>query len=522
MEFPPRRFSRPQQSAALPSLRQRDEPVDSRQLYCNHRRVFSQVPRWQTYRRGIKLTHPPLEADPMFSLVLLFFYADSPPGGDDWRYDMVCRKDGSTLIGLVLQHDKTLVRIKCIRRKPGTPTLLYTDTLPRGDVAELRLLDESERAKLEQRLETLKRERERLNALTRSLGPRDKSAALPTDLLELQKTAWPGDEKLDALRYRSTHFELIAASRPELVQLAALHLEQIYAAFGRWMPPRLEAESPTSILLTRSLADYQAIAKARGLNLFNPAFYDPDRNQVVCGSDLDRLGDERDKVRDHHSTLRAGIRERRGEFIKMYRGKPPAGLLTPLADAESRILRSEERNEQVLGRVRERLFQRLYHEAFHAYLSTFVYPGKEGVLPLWLDEGLAQIFETAIVEVGELRVGHADPERLAAVREAIRRGMLPSVAELLRSGPKEFQVAHSSQQVAADRYYLAAWAVTHYLMFERRLLGTPALDGYVKRLGRDEGSQTAFRELVGQPLPVFETALQTYMMKLRPDGSVGK
>ena len=25
------------------------------------------------------------------------------------------------------------------------------------------------------------------------------------------------------------------------------------------------------------------------INLFNPAFYDPDRNQVVCGCDLDRL-----------------------------------------------------------------------------------------------------------------------------------------------------------------------------------------------------------------------------------------
>ncbi|MGL4550992.1 MAG: DUF1570 domain-containing protein [Gemmataceae bacterium] len=457
----------------------------------------------------------------MLPLVLLLI-ADGPPGADDWKYDVVRRKGGGTLVGLVLEHNKSVVRIKCIRRKPGSPTLLYTDTLARDEVSELELLDDADRKALEQRLETLKRERELLSALTRSLDPRDKPAAVATDFLELKKAPWPGDEKLDALRYRSAHFELIAATRPELVQLAALHLEQVYAAFARMMPPRVESESPTTVLLTRSLAEYQAVARGRGLNLFNPAFYDPDRNQVVCGSDLDRLGDERDKVRAHHAGLRAGIRERRGELLKIYRGKTPAGLLAPLTDAEARIARSEERNDQVIGRVRERLFQRLYHEAFHAYLGTFVYPGKENAVPVWLNEGLAQIFEAAIVEVGELRVGHADPERLAAAREALAKGTLPSVADLLRSGPKEFQVAHAAEQLTADRHYLAAWALAHYLTFDRRLLGTKALDGYVKALGREAGPAEAFRDLVGEPLPKFEEAFQAYLRKLRPDGSTGK
>ena len=43
-------------------------------------------------------------------------------------------------------------------------------------------------------------------------------------------------------------------------------------------------------------------------------------------------------------------------------------------------------------------------------------------MPRWLNEGLAQIFETAIIEAGELRVGHADAERLARVKEEIRVG----------------------------------------------------------------------------------------------------
>ena len=208
----------------------------------------------------------------------------------------------------------------------------------------------------------------------------------------------------------------MANSRRELVELAAIHLEQVYAAYARCLPPRTANAATTTILLTRSLGEYQAIAKSRGLNLFNPAFYDPARNQVVCGSDLERLCDELQEVRKHHERLRAQMKESKAELMKVYRGKPPAVLLDPMTAAEKRIGDWEKKNDETFASVRQRLFTRLYHEAFHAYLGTFVYPAKGGSLPIWFNEGLAQIFETAIVEVGELRVGHADPNRLKAVR----------------------------------------------------------------------------------------------------------
>ncbi len=94
----------------------------------------------------------------------------------------------------------------------------------------------------------------------------------------------------------------------------------------------------------------------------------------------------------------------------------------------------------------------------------------------------------------------------------------------MRSGPKEFQVAHASEQLTADRHYLAAWALTHYLTFNRRLLGTKALDAYVKALGGEAGAAEAldaFRGLVGEPLPKFEKTFRAYLGKLRPDGTTG-
>src|SRR5262249_41970970 len=173
-------------------------------------------------------------------------------------------------------------------------------------------------------------------------------------------------------------------------------------------------------------------------------------------------------------------------------------------------------------RVRERLFRRLYHESFHAYLVTFVYPAKEGTLPHWLNEGLAQIFETAIVEVGELRVGHADAERLGAVRTAIKDGKLLPLTDLLKSAPRDFLVAHAKDQQASDRHYLASWALAFHLAFEKRLLGTKKLDDYVAALKREVDPVTAFGELVGKPADKFEAEHLQYLTKLKHDGTTGK
>jgi hypothetical protein len=443
------------------------------------------------------------------------------PGGDDWKYEVVYRKKGAPFRGLIVDEAATHLCIKCISRKPGSPTLVFTEYLPRQEIDRIERLPPEDREQLRHRLDGLKREREMLAAQLRLLEPGARPQA-QVEILELRPARWVVDPKVPALAYSSTHFRLVSNARPELVQLAAIHLEQIYAAYTRFLPPRSRSASPTTILLTQSQADYQALARAHGQNLLNPAFYHPTRNEIVCGSDLERLADDLERARRHHAKLRAELKERKADLVKAYRGKVPPEVLGPIVDVEKRIKGAEERNDETFRQARLRLFQRLYHEAFHAYLANYVYPKAEGPAPVWLNEGLAQIFETAIVEVGELRVGHADRERLEVLRRTLGKDGLLPLADLLRSSSEQFRVAHVIDRQVSDRYYLASWALSFYLTFERKLLGTQELDDYVHALHRGADPLAAFSHLVGQPLPEFEKELLQYLLHLRPNGTTAR
>src|SRR5262249_34471954 len=156
-------------------------------------------------------------------------------------------------------------------------------------------------------------------------------------------------------------------------------------------------------------------------------------------------------------------------------------------------------------------------------LGNFVYPPKEARVPYWLNEGLAQIFETALVEANELRVGHVDKVRLPKVQALASRGELVPVADLLKAGPKQFHVNHPNSPRLADRYYLTSWALAFYLLVKQQALAAPKkLDQYVQSLKGGTDPLKAFQELVGKPVPAFQIAFRDYLLRLRPDGTLAR
>jgi hypothetical protein len=446
--------------------------------------------------------------------------ADSPPGGDEWKYDIVYRTKGEPYRGLVRDHKGGWLRITCIVRRPGRPTIVYPVALADAEIDRVDLLPDDEREALRRRLDALREEHKVLDERLKGVPPGGKAGPRGADRLDLPEVAWVGPGGGKALAYTSSYFRLVSNAGPEVVEPAVLRLERIYAAYVRCLPPRARG-ALTTILLPRSLDDYRALVRGSGHNLLNPAFYDADKNQIVCECDWQRMAEDLESARRHHAKLLADLDAREADLRKAYKGDIPAELKKSLAAARTKVKETEERNREVFARRHDRLFRRLYHEAFHAYLANFVYPPTDGELPRWLNEGLAQIFETAIVEVGELRVGHVDQERFQAVRRALAKNSLLPLADLLRSGPRQFVVAHDGDQQISDRYYLTSWALAHYLTFDRKLLGTRALDDYVHDLKRGGDPLAAFVRLTGRPLAPFEKGFRDYLGHLRPDGTVG-
>jgi hypothetical protein len=441
------------------------------------------------------------------ALLLAGLACAAEPAGSasGWKFDLIRLRSGAVFRGLILEETPLAVRFQDIRQRPGKPTVpLFATTFTRAEIAAIERLTDAER--------------EQLRAKLRELDPTGQAEKHRMERLELEPMDWGGKPGA-GWRYRSDRFVLESDAPEEVVRRAAVRLEQIDAAYARYLPPRGAGGPPTTIVLFQSRAEYEARLRADGRQFVNLAFYDPAARRILCASDLEQLGQDLGRVRQQHHHLRCELDKQEAALKKLYRGKELTRLLQPISTTRQRIEVADRQNEGVFDQATQRLFAVLYHEAFHAYLAGFVYPPPRPEPPRWLNEGLAQIFETAVVEAGELRVGHADRDRLARAQAAARKGGLVRLARLLRSGPRDFLAAHAADRAAADASYLTSWALAFHLAFERRLLGSRALDDYLAALARGDDPEGAFAALVGQPLPAFEAAFLQYLLRLQPDGT---
>jgi hypothetical protein len=461
---------------------------------------------------------------PLILLAAAVPLAAQMPLSGVWKLEKVHLKDGKVFHGLIAEETATEVRFYDVRQNPGRPTVVVPTTFALREIGQLEKLDPAEHKRLAQRL--------------RDLDPTGKVEDLRVKSLELKPALWGEDEdKKDGLSYTSEHFLLISNARDEIVRRAAVRLEQIYAAYTHYLPPRRRIVRPmgdmppqhrkqTVILLVQSQADYRRLLRSQGRDILNPAFYDAERNEVVCASELQQLGDKLDTIHQEHERQLARIGRQEAEAKRLPAGEVRDRISRQLDAARQEIAEVNTRNETLFREATQQLFQTLYHEAFHAYLANYVWPPGEVPVPRWLNEGLAQVFETAIVESGELRVGHAEEERLARAKKALAAtrpadGLVP-LADLLKARPQDFLVAHASSRQVANRHYLTSWALVYYLLFERRLIGPEVLDKYLKALSPDKNAVEAFERLTGQPLAQFEKEFHAYLERLQPDGSTAK
>jgi hypothetical protein len=453
----------------------------------------------------------PLRALAALALACLPAVAGTPTNSD-WKFDVLKLKNGVVHRGLLLEEGPAGVRFQVIVRKPGRPTVWVTFAFKKDDVAHLEKLTMDERAALKARLD--------------EIDPSPEAEARRADRIDLKTVEWNG-KKYAGLRYDSDYFTLLSDAPEEVVRRAAYRLENVYAAYARFLPARYPGGTPTVIQVYQSLEGYQK-AVPGGDAIQNPAFYDPAANRVVCGTDLKKLGDDLDGSRAATRKALDELAEQEAKIVRLY-GKSPElpRHLQPIKTQRAEYERMAKVNEGRFETATRQLFQTLYHEAFHAYVGNFVYPkaGKDhpdcpGELPRWLNEGMAQVFETAVFEAGELRIGHADRIRLEKAQDGLAKKEFPPITDVLTAKRDVFVVNHAGQRPTADRMYVATWAAASYLMFDRRVLGTAGLDDFVRACHKGEDPVKAFEALVGQPVGEFEPAFHGWLRRLLPNGAL--
>lgn len=439
----------------------------------------------------------------------------------DWKLDELIAANGAKYQGIILEETPNGVRFRVVRRPPGRATVTLTTCFQAKEVDRIVRISDAER--------------EIVRAKLAELDPTGAGERKRMEELDLTTTQWL-DVPNGAKRYDAERFILVSSASEEITRRAAVRLEQIFTAYERFLQPLVQPrlDRPLTIFLAPDKSEYMRLLSGIQGPVLNPAIFDSASNRIICGTDLRRLGQDLSAARVHNVQQLAALDKYESDIRQIYKDKDSRlerdRYLATVSEQRKKIHAVEVANESKFNESTAQLFALLYHETFHAYVSNYVYPPRSmdevragkgtGELPRWLNEGLAQIFESAILDAGELRVGHVDRERFNRIKELRKTvGLLP-VGELIRAGSDAFVTTHTIQKTSIHRNYLTSWAIAFHLVFEKKLLGTKELDQYLIRLNSGEPTDTAFAKLVGKDIESYDRELNDFIDRLRPDGSL--
>lgn len=452
--------------------------------------VLPEVPRDQTpteYRRSVTRRVAFQQAEPTKPV-----------------FDQLVLTHGATVEGLLLSETPQELRFQFLMRRPGVRSLIFETTYDRSEVSRIIKAPEPGRTAARQLIEGLETSKKREEASIASLT--------------LSQVPWINGEG-KAVRYQGPYFELISTAPEELVRLICVRLNAMFGAYVSTLGKREQPTKPVRIILFPSMAEYRSYQERRGIPLLNPAIYDARTMEIVVGCDLPLRTKELQTLKSKHASDLKELLDQKKKIARHYGGQMPALLAKQLQQLQQQLQSIDAENEGAFAKLQASFFAILYHEAFHAYLDQWVYPTERYQVPRWLNEGLAQLFENAFVEIDELRIGRIDEKRLAAIQDEVRQGRFMTIRELIQSPTQQFMVRHGSDSFEASRHYQASWALAHFLALELKLLTSPAMVKYVT-LPVESDEIKRFEQLVGMPLAECEDKWKAYLLRLRTDGTL--
>src|ERR1044072_8540569 len=145
-----------------------------------------------------------------------------------------------------------------------------------------------------------------------------------------------------------------------------------------------------------------------------------------------------------------------------------------------------------------------YATAFHEYVHLHVKDNVPGA-PLWLNEGLAELYEALEFSGNDAIIGMPDHNYLYL----LRRGEMLPLKTLLSIGPDS---PHYNERDKAGIFYGESWALVHYLMFGDRAR-QDQFKKFLQRVGNGDDVGKAIESAYGITLDVLEEELRAYIRR---------
>jgi hypothetical protein len=167
------------------------------------------------------------------------------------------------------------------------------------------------------------------------------------------------------------------------------------------------------------------------------------------------------------------------------------------------------------GQGRDGLRRTLQHEAFHQFAYSVIGPN----MPVWLNEGIAQVFEEGIYTGRQFLIGQVPPRRVRQLRQDMLDKRLIEFRRLLAMSDVTWTEG-LHDRAAATVQYNQSWAMAHFLLYATDDAGQPLYRARVIRMLRlmRDGMKApdAFVEAFSDNIAGFQQRFVEYARKLDP------
>lgn len=166
------------------------------------------------------------------------------------------------------------------------------------------------------------------------------------------------------------------------------------------------------------------------------------------------------------------------------------------------------------NRSSQRVARVLQHEGLHQFASSVL-----GVrLPQWVNEGLAEYFEKAIIIKKKVRIGVADRYSISRIRKAVKEGTILDLSDLLSMSYTQWSNNMKSGSSLGSLQYTQSWSVVYFLIHANGGRYRSAFEKYLDLLSHNRSHEKAFKKAFKTDnTRDFHNAWLKFIDEIKPD-----